>query len=94
MLEGAGIGSKQQGTLIGQCLTVMEASHAHLLPFLLQGLCPHEIHQYLGAMQSSSKEENSKILERVLQVMSLASEEYEGLKKLVQERVTALAAMT
>jgi hypothetical protein len=45
-------------------------------------------------MQSSSKEENSKILERVLQVMSLASEEYEGLKKVVQERVTALAAMT
>ncbi|CAK9205947.1 unnamed protein product [Sphagnum troendelagicum] len=94
MLEGAGIGSKQQETLIGQCLTVMEASHAHLLPFLFQGLCPHEIHQYLGAMQSSSKEENSKILERVLQVMSLASEEFEGLKKVVQERVTALAAMT
>ncbi|CAK9874795.1 unnamed protein product [Sphagnum jensenii] len=92
MLQGAGIGSKQQRELVAESLAVMEASHAHLLPFLFQGLCPREIHQYLSMMQSSS-EQKKELFARVLQVMNLANEEFEAVKDIVQERVAALATI-
>jgi iron-sulfur cluster repair protein YtfE (RIC family) len=92
MLQGAGIASKQQRELVAESLAVMEASHAHLLPFLFQGLCPHEIHQYLSMMQSSSEQKN-ELFARVLQVMNLANEEFEAVKDIVQERVAALATI-
>ncbi len=95
MLQGAGIGSKQQRELVAESLAVMEASHAHLLPFLFQGLCPHEIHQYLSMMMQSSSEQKNELFARVLQVMmNLANEEFEAIKDIVQERVATLATIT
>ncbi len=94
MLQGAGIGSKQQRELVAESLAVMEASHAHLLPFFFQGFCPHEIHQYLSMMMQSSSEQKNELFARVLQVMNLANEEFEAIKDIVQERVATLATIT
>jgi hypothetical protein len=91
LLEAAGFGTKKQDGLVGQCLAVMETSHGHLLPYLLQGLRPHEIHQYLGILQHFSKQTNSQVLLRVSQILSNADEEFLGVWKVAQERVPALA---
>jgi hypothetical protein len=58
---------------------------------LLQGLHPHEIHQYLGILQHFSKQTNSQVLLRVSEILSNADEEFLGVWKVAQERVPALA---
>jgi hypothetical protein len=93
LLEAAGFGTKKQEMLVGQCLAVMEMSHGHLLPYLLQGLQPHEIQQYLGILQHLSEQNNTtpQLLLQVSQILSNADEEFAGVWKVAQERVPTLA---
>jgi hypothetical protein len=55
----------------------MKASGVCLLPFLVQELCHCGIHKYLWWMRKQ------------LQVMKLMNEEFERVRKVVQDRVVA-----
>jgi hypothetical protein len=56
----------------------MKDSGVCLLPFLFQELCHCRIHKYLWWMRKQ------------LQVMKLTNEEFEGVRKVGQDRVVAL----
>ncbi|KAJ7559261.1 hypothetical protein O6H91_04G076300 [Diphasiastrum complanatum] len=92
LLEIAGLGSKQQANLICRCMTVMEASHTHLLPYLLLGLQAHEIHEYISTLQKCfENDKKSTFLMRMVQSLRDADEDFEHVWKVVEERIPALA---
>ena len=93
-LNAAGLGNKKQEELVVQSVAVMEASHAQLLPFLLQGLEPHDIHQYLGLLQCSFEGGKTKLFTRISFVLKNAGEEFQDVCKVAQERINALSAVS
>lgn len=93
LLKAAGVGIKQQSALVGKCLNVMESLHAHLFPFLLSGLQPHEIHQYLHLLQKSLEDGKAASLTRMMGALKHSDDEYDLIWSLVKDRVPELTSM-
>eukprot|EP01018_Ginkgo_biloba_P013042 Gb_21487 [translate_table: standard] len=88
LLEAADLGSKQQEALLGSCFGVMELSHSQLFAYMLSGLRPHEIQQYLEIAQRC--QEQDKIL-RMIQSLRSSDGESKTALTVVQKRVPALS---
>lgn len=93
LLNAAGVGSKQQSALVGKCVEIMESMHARLFPFMLSGLQPHQIHQYVSLLQKSLEEGNKALLSRMLTILKQTEDEYAPVWVVVKERLPTLAAL-
>jgi len=91
-LNIADLGRKMQEEMVTQCYAVMEESHGRLLPFLLQGIQPHEVCQYLGLFQKAFEGGKSRIFTRMSFCLKNADEEFKDVCKLAQERIAELIA--
>lgn len=91
-LNIADLGREKQDELVTQCSAVMEESHGRLLPFLLQGLQPHEINQYIGLFQKSFEGGKSRFFTRTSFCLKNADEEFKDVCKMAQERISELTA--
>ncbi|XP_002980645.2 uncharacterized protein LOC9656266 [Selaginella moellendorffii] len=89
-LEVAGVDARKQELLMADGLSLMGASHSHLLPYLLSALLPHEIHQYMVLLQRSFREQQGKV-ERVVTILR-SDDEFQGVWQIVQDRVPLVAA--
>jgi glutathione S-transferase/iron-sulfur cluster repair protein YtfE (RIC family) len=89
LLQLAGYGTKKQEPLVGQAMSVMETSHSSLLPYLLEGLRPHEVQQYLGIMIWSSDKEKISVVPKIARV--LETDEFQDVWKVAVERFPTLA---
>lgn len=90
LLEAAGYGTRKQQPMVVQAFMVMETTHSRLLPYLLEGLKPHEVHQYLGLMTSfTSDYEKNSMLPRIAHALN-SSDEYESVRKVAVDRVPSL----
>jgi len=89
LLQAAGYGMRRQQPMVVQAFMVMESMHSRLLPYLLEGLKPHEVHQYLGLMTSFTNEnEKNAMLPRIAH--ALHNDEYENVRKVAVDRVPTL----
>ncbi|MCO5602943.1 hypothetical protein L7F22_057084 [Adiantum nelumboides] len=86
LLNAAGVGNKQQAALVGKCVEIMESMHARLFPFMLSGLQPHQIHQYINLLQKSLEEGNKVTLGRLMTALKQADDEYGSVWAVVRER--------
>lgn len=93
LLEAAGFGTSKQQPMVAQAFLVMEASHSRLLPYLLEGLKPHEVHQYLGIMKLSTADnaEKNSMLRRIAHVLN--NEEFEYVRKVAIDRIPSLGGL-
>lgn len=91
-LNIADLGRKMQEEMVTQCCAVMEESHGRQLPFLLQGLQPHEVYQYLGLFQTAFEGGKSRMFTRMSFCLKNADEEFKEVCKLAQERIAELTA--
>lgn len=89
LLQAAGYGMRRQQPMVAQAFMVMESMHSRLLPYLLEGLKPHEVHQYLGLMTSFTNEnEKNAMVPRIAH--ALQNDEYENVRKVAVDRVPTL----
>lgn len=94
LLNAAGIGSKQQSDLVGNCVEIMESTHARMFSFMLSGLWPHQIHQYLSLLHKSLADECNKLLfTRMMTALRQSDDEYASVWGVVKERLPALASL-
>eukprot|EP00250_Pteridium_aquilinum_P014693 c22142_g1_i1 orf=488-1969(+) len=93
LLNAAGVGSKQQAALVGKCVEIMESTHARMFSFLLSGLHPHQIHQYLNLLQKSLEESNKVFLARMMTALKQSEDEYAFVWSVVKERLPTLASL-
>lgn len=93
LLNAAGVGSKQQEALVCQCVEIMESMHARMLSFMLSGLHPHQIHQYLSLLQKSLEESNKVLLTRMMTALKQSDDEYAFVWGVVKERLPTLASL-
>ncbi|KAI5073111.1 hypothetical protein GOP47_0011124 [Adiantum capillus-veneris] len=93
LLNAAGVGSKQQAALVGKCIEIMESMHARLFPFMLSGLQPHQIHQYINLLQKSLEESNKATLGRMMTALKQADDEHASVWAVVRERFPSLAIL-
>lgn len=89
LLEAAGLDIKKQEELVDQALPLQEMTHFTLLPYLLQGLLPFEVHQYLGLMIQYTVRERISILPRI--VHSLGDDEWLDVWRVAKDRVPSLS---
>ena len=90
----------QQTTLLGDCMNIMESMHTHMLPFMLSGFHPHQIHQYLTLLHKSHEDDKNTTLiplKRRMIILKQASDSGDGesafVWTVVQERLPALASL-
>lgn len=88
LLEAAELGSREQETLLSSCISVMELSHSQHFPYLLSGLLPHEIQEYLQVAQRCQEKEK---IQRMIQSLRSADDECKTQLAIVQKRFPALA---
>jgi len=89
LLQAAGYGMKKQQPMVVQAFQLMESTHSRLLPFLLEGLKPHEVHQYLGLMTSFTSDfDKNSMLPRIAHALN--NEDYEKVRKVAVDRVPSL----
>lgn len=93
LLNAAGVGSKQQEALVCQCVEIMESMHARMFSFMLSGLHPHQIHQYLSLLQKSLEESNKVLLTRMMTALKQSDDEYAFVWGVVKERLPTLASL-
>ncbi|XP_024372266.1 uncharacterized protein [Physcomitrium patens] len=92
LLEAAGFATNKQQAMLGQSFLVMEVSHSRLLPYLLEALKPHEVHQYLGIMKSSTSDtENCCTLPKIAQALN--NDEFEYVRKVALDRIPSLGPL-
>lgn len=87
LLEAAELGTKEQESLVGSCFSVMELSHSQHFPYLLSGLLPHEIQEYLGVAQRCQEKEK---IQRMIQSLWSADDDGKTQLAIVQKRLPAL----
>jgi len=87
LLEAAELGTKEQESLLDSCFSVMELSHSQHFPYLLSGLLPHEIQEYLGVAQRCQEEEK---IQRMIQSLRSADDDCKTQLAIVQKRLPAL----
>lgn len=88
LLKAAGVGSKQQASLVGKCVNIMESLHSQLFPCLLSGLQPHQIHQYLKCLEDGQ----TVSLKQIIGALKHSEDDYEFVWTVVKERLPALAS--
>ncbi|KAH7433704.1 hypothetical protein KP509_07G082100 [Ceratopteris richardii] len=93
LMTAAGVGTKQQVTLIGNCLEIMESTHTCLFPFMLSGLEPHQIHKYLNLVHKSLQGGNKVVLSRMISALKQSEDEHPSVWAIVRERFPALACL-
>ncbi|CAM6090089.1 unnamed protein product [Calypogeia fissa] len=71
---------------VTHCLGVMESSHKHLFPFLLAGLNPQDIYQYMMVLHRNLWETRPSLFTQMLHVIHHSDDEFRAVKKLVRER--------
>jgi len=87
LLAAAELGSKEQEALLGSCFSVMELSHSQHFPYLLSGLLPHEIQEYLEVAQRCQEKEK---IQGMIQSLRLADDECKTQLAIVQKRLPAI----
>jgi len=87
LLEAAELGSREQEALLGSCFSVMELSHSQHFPYLLSGLLPHEIQEYLQVAQRCQEKEK---IQRMIQSLRSADDDCKTQVAIVQKRLPAL----
>lgn len=91
-LAASGLGRTQQEGLVTRCMAVMEASHSHLLAYMLSGLSPDDIHQYMGAAQKCLGESKPVLLRRMIQLLKgTDDEQLQSVWNVIREKLPALA---
>lgn len=70
----------------------MEESHERLLPFLLQGMEPYEVNQYLGLLQKSFVGGTSRLFTRNSHYLKNLDEEFGDVCQIARERISELVA--
>ncbi|KAJ7565914.1 hypothetical protein O6H91_02G080800 [Diphasiastrum complanatum] len=85
LLIASSLGSKEQQDQVHTCVTIMESSHAHLLPYLLVGLQTYEIFLYLIMMQK-----NETVFPKMVQVILHAEDEFERVRRVLEDRLPLL----
>uniref|UniRef100_A0A7I4CMW1 GST N-terminal domain-containing protein n=1 Tax=Physcomitrium patens TaxID=3218 RepID=A0A7I4CMW1_PHYPA len=86
------LGCKKQEDLVTQCFQIMEESHERLLPFLLQGMEPYEVNQYLGLLQKSFVGGTSRLFTRNSHYLKNLDEEFGDVCQIARERISELVA--
>ena len=93
LLNAAGMGNKQQVVLVGKCIEMMESSHGSKFAFLLSGLRPHHIHEYLNLVHHSLESEKRVILRRIMTKLKDSDDgEFASIWHVVKTRAPVLAS--
>lgn len=94
LLNAAGVGIRQQAVLLENCLDIMDSMHSQLFPFLLSGLQPHQIHQYLETLQKCLENSKTESLMKMINSLKRSDDEYHFIWSLVEDRLPALTSLS
>ena len=79
---------------MGKCIEIMELAHGSKFAFLLSGLPPHRIHQYLDLLHKSLESERQVVLKKIMVTLKQSGDdEFTSVWHVVKSRVPALASL-